>query len=290
MSKITLIQNTFNNSLKAIKTEDLRRMSVGARLTLNLQYMDDSFVPDLSEKELKLIKDKTGESWMKGDDFNPYWLKYEVVFNSDKQQVLDLTDFRDLIKYKVGIKLGVIAETFEEAKDIMNKSIFYCSNREDESRLEAEKNEVYTDVLFDLTKLKRESDLKLVYVASEILGDLSIVNVSESLNYLKRWLDEKDTTERCKAVAEILKEDTVKLENAYNIKKCISYGLIKKNSRGFYCNAESATEFGKSVGETVNMLCSVKFEEDLGTKDIKNNKKYSVYSMLNTFENKNKKN
>lgn len=248
MSRIVVIHQN-PNLAKTGGFEHLNRnLYSGSTVNFGISVKNNRLNLDLNKDEKALIENtfnvnmdtKEGLNFYTNEQFN-----FEI---SDKVMSWDLQDAKTLLKYGAAIASGILAKDKKEVENPRCQSIFYVYDAEAETDYLSSLNELKGDVMFELTKLKKEEPEKIIIYAKYLFNTFEKYTPAKAFNSLVEYAEKHTKTN--KTLDQLLKVLNLPFEDielTVIVQTAINSGILSKNKQGNYFNKESMTDYGKNI-------------------------------------------
>lgn len=232
-----------------------RNLYSGSTVNFGVAVKNNRLNVELTTDERELVEhfyntkldSKEGIQFYTGDTFN-----FEI---SDKVMSWNLNDARTLLKYGAAIASGILARDKKEVESPRCQSIFYVYDAEAETDYISNLNELKGDVMYQLTKLKKEDPDQIITYAKYLFNTFEKYTPAKAYNSLVEYAEKHSKTN--KTLDTILKTLELPFDDVdltVTIQTAINSGILSKNKQGAYFNKESMTEYGRNVTEIKQYL------------------------------------
>jgi hypothetical protein len=185
---------------------------------------------------------------------------------------------QDLLRYKLGLYNGFIAENFEATKGPMTNAMFFVYNAQTENKEKAKDNRIKAKIGGQLNTWFEDDPEYLINVGKYLFETYSVWTEETALNDILAYLEAHTSRNKnIYKVQDILNLDKEEVEFVVDVKEAISKSIIRKNTKGNYYNALSNTEFGKTLEGVLSFL--KENPDELGSNS-KSDSHYSIRKQL----------
>lgn len=253
MSIIIIHQNP--NLVKTGGYEKLgRSISPNTKVGYSLSVVNDKIKLDLTDAQKKLIEVHYGKK-LEAADAVEFYSKQVLEPLKDDVVSWDLTNPKYLLSYGVALFTGILAADIKQIENPMCSALFYVYNSEEESNYLSELNELKGEVMYNLTKLKKEDPEKIINLAKFMFNSFEVYTPSKAYNKIIQFAEQHTKTNpTLKQIDANLAKDWKEIEMSVLIQDAINKGIIVKNQRMFYMNKQNLTEYGKNPDEIIEFL------------------------------------
>ena len=253
MSTIIIHQNP--NLVKVGGYEKLgRSIHPGTKIGFTFSTVNGEIKTSLNKSQTELVEKFYNKRFSDGDALEYYSrLKLEVL--SDKVVAWDLSKPDLLFSYGIATYLGILAADAKAIENPLCSATHYVYNSEEESNYLSEYNELKGEVIYQLTKFKKESPEKVITLSKYMFNSFEIYTPAKAYNKLVEFA-EKHTKSNptLKTLKANLEHDYADIELTVLVQECINKGIIVRNANQYFENKENRTEYGKSNEEIKTFL------------------------------------
>lgn len=218
------------------------------KVSFGIPFVNNRHKLELKPEQIKIVEDYYH---IKLDSVEGRAFYSDMSFDiTDKVISWDLTQPEILIKYGAAISAGILAEDRKAIENPMCQAMFYVFNSEDETNYISEYNELRGDVLYELTKMKKEDADNIIKLAKYMFDSYEKYTPSKAYNKLVEYAEKHTKTNKTlNEIKKILDGSWEDIDLTVIIQECIAKNIIIKNKRQFFMNRENLTEYGKNIDE-----------------------------------------
>lgn len=225
-----------------------KSINSNTKVSFSIPFVNNSFKLSLTSDQIKTIEKYYN---IKFDSAEGRKFYSEMNFTiTDKVVSWNLADIETLTKYGAAISVGILAEDRKAIDNPMCQALFYVFNSEEETNYISEFNELKGEVIFGLTKIKKEDPDKIIKLAKYMFNSYEKFTPQKAYNkiieFAEKHTKNNKTLDQIKRVLDAKWED---IDLTVTIQEAINKNIIVKNNRQFFINKESLTEYGKNIDE-----------------------------------------
>lgn len=225
-----------------------KSINSNTKVSFAIPYVNNSFKLSLNNDQIKSIEKYFNTKF---DSVDGRKLYSEMNFTiTDKVVSWNLEDTETLIKYGAAISVGILAEDRKAIDNPMCQALFYVFNSEEETNYISEFNELKGEVIYELTRIKKEDPEKVIKLAKFMFNAYEKLTPQKAYNKIVEFAEKhtknNKTLDQIKRVLDSKWED---IDLTVTIQEAINKNVIVKNNRQYFINKESLTEYGKNIDE-----------------------------------------
>lgn len=230
-----------------------KNLFAGSKVNFGISSKNNKLNLDLTKEETKKIENYYNKNLDSKEGVEYYTgLIFEM---NDKTISWDLDSPENLLKYKAGIAAGIIAVDKKEVENPRCKAIFYVYDADAESEYISKLNELKGEVVYQLTKLKKDNPDKIITYAKYLFNSQESYTPVKAYNKLIEYAEKHTKTKpTLTEITKLLSLPYQDIEFDVLIQTSINRNIIVKNKNGEFINRESMTAYGKTTDDIKQYL------------------------------------